>query len=305
MDALSIIPPYLKKGDRVAVVSPSYVVDRAAVMNAVKIIESWGLQVTMGASCLAAEGPFAGTDSQRIIDLQLALDDSTVKAVMCTRGGYGMSRIIDKIDFTAFVASPKWIVGYSDITVLNMWVGTLFGVASIHGEMLLNYNNPARTARTITTVRDLLFGKAPEYKWDGVTVNTNTAKGILTGGNLAMLYSLAGTIARPETEGKILFIEDIGEYYYAVDRMLQSLRLAGMLNNLAGLLVGDFGDMQDQKIPFGKSVEEIVSEVAGSFGYPIFFGFPSGHSDDNPAIYLGREAAITADSSSLNLEYWN
>lgn len=298
-----IVPPFLSKGDRVAVVSPSGVVDPLAVKSAVKVIESWGLQVTVGESCLAVDGPFAGTDAQRITDLQQALDDDSVKAVLCSRGGYGMSRIIDRIDFSAFVASPKWIVGYSDITVLNMWVGTLFGVATIHGEMLLNYNNRNKTGRTITTVRDLLFGEQAAYSWDGVAVHGRTATGILTGGNLAMLYSLAGTIAMPETDGKILFIEDIGEYYYAVDRILQSLRLGGMLSNLAALLVGDFSDMQDQRIPFGKSIEEIVTDVAGGFGYPIYFGFPSGHSDDNPALYLGREAVITAGGSSLNLKY--
>ena len=195
-----IIPPYLRQGDRVAVVSPSGVVDAKAVENAIKIIESWGLKVAVGASCLASEGPFAGTDAQRILDLQQALDDDSVKAVLCSRGGYGMSRIIDRIDFSAFVASPKWIVGYSDITVLNMWVGTLFGVATIHGEMLLNYNNPDKTGRTVASVRDLLFGKPAVYDWVGATVNSMTATGILTGGNLALLYSLAGTIARPETE---------------------------------------------------------------------------------------------------------
>jgi len=303
MKETPIIPPYLTPGDRVAVVSPSGVVDPEAVKSAVKIIESWGLKVTTGASCLAVDGPFAGTDAQRIMDLQQALDDDSVKAVLCSRGGYGMSRIIDKMDFSAFAASPKWIVGYSDITVLNMWVGTLFGVATIHGEMLLNYHNSNKTGRTISTVRDLLFGKQPVYSWDGVAVHSKTAAGILTGGNLAMLYSLAGTIAMPETDGKILFIEDTGEYYYAVDRMMQSLRLGGMLNNLAALLVGDFGDMQDQRIPFGRSIEEIITEVAGGFGYPICFGFPSGHSNDNPALYLGREAVITADGTSLRLKY--
>ncbi|MFO7574741.1 MAG: LD-carboxypeptidase [Bacteroidales bacterium] len=303
MKETPIIPPYLTPGDRVAVVSPSGVVDPLAVKSAVKVIESWGLQVTVGASCLAVEGPFAGTDAQRILDLQQALDDKSVKAILCSRGGYGMSRIIDRVDFSAFVASPKWIVGYSDITVLNMWVGTLFGVASIHGEMLLNYNNPDNTERSITTVRDLLFGKPAIYSWNGVAVHRKTATGILTGGNLAMLYSLAGTLAMPETDGKILFIEDIGEYYYAVDRMLQSFRLGGILNNLSALLVGDFGDMQDQRIPFGKSIKEIVTDVAGGFGYPIYFGFPSGHSNDNPAIFLGREAIITADGTNLRLEY--
>ncbi len=298
-----IIPQFLRPGDRVAVVSPSGVVDAGAVKSAVKKIESWGLEVTVGANCLASYGPFAGTDAQRISDLQQALDDASVRAVLCSRGGYGMSRIIDRIDFSAFLESPKWIVGYSDITVLNMWLGTLYGVATIHGEMLLNYDNPAKTPRTVSTVRDLLFGMPAACTWEGVAINGNAASGILTGGNLALLYSLAGTIARPETEGKILFIEDIGEYYYSVDRMLHSLRLAGMLDNLAALLVGDFGDMQDQRIPFGRSVEQIVTDVAGGYGYPIFFGFPSGHSDDNPAIYLGREAVIKADDTSLELDY--
>jgi muramoyltetrapeptide carboxypeptidase len=303
MKETPIIPPYLSAGDKVAIVSPSGVVEPGPVQAAKSIIEGWGLEVITGPNMLASEGQFAGTDDSRISDMQEALDDPTVKAIICSRGGYGMSRIIDRIDFAAFTANPKWIVGYSDITVLHLWVQTLFGITTIHGEMPLHYSNPAKTPETITSVRDLLFGKPLDYEWQGNVVNPVAAEGIITGGNLALMFSLTGTVARPETEGKILFIEDTGEYYYSVDRMLHSLRLAGMLDNLAALLVGDFGDMKDNRIPFGKTVEEIVTNVAGGYGYPVYFGFPAGHCDDNIAFCLGRGAKISSDKGINNLKY--
>lgn len=298
-----VIPPALKKGDKVAVISPSGVVSEEAVLAAVKVIESWGLRVTLGKSVFASDSIFAGTDDERLFDLQDALDDSSVKAIICARGGYGLSRIISRVDFSKFEASPKWIVGFSDITVLHLWVTSLYGVATIHGEMPLNYTNPERTPRTVESVRQMLFGHAEPCIWNGNAVNPAPARGIITGGNLSLLFSLAGTVARPETAGRILFIEDIGEYYYHLDRMLTSLKLAGMLDNLAALVVGSFNDMQEGRVAYGKSAEEIITVIAGGLGYPVFFGFPAGHTSDNLAICIGREAVIASEPEGYSMKY--
>jgi muramoyltetrapeptide carboxypeptidase len=298
-----VIPPFLREGDKVAIVSPSGVAGREVTERGIKVIEGWGLQVVAGRNLFASNAIFAGTDEQRLHDLQEALDDNTVKAIISARGGYGMSRIIDKIDFSAFTASPKWIVGFSDITVLHLWVNTLFGIATIHGEMPLNYSNPNRTLRSAGSVREMLFGTTVPCCWKGNAVNQADAAGIITGGNLSLLYSLAGTVARPETAGRILFIEDIGEYYYHLDRMLVSLKLAGMLDNLSALLVGSFDDMKEPKAEYGKTTEEIITEIAGGAGYPIFFGFPAGHCDDNVAIRMGSKAEIKVTDGGYRLAY--
>jgi muramoyltetrapeptide carboxypeptidase len=275
----------------------------AAISRAVAVIEGWELVVATGRNALASHGQFAGTDAQRLADMQQALDDRSVRAIFCSRGGYGLSRIIEKLDFSQFVASPKWIVGFSDITVLHTWIGSLYGIVTIHGEMPVNYGSARRTERSMTTVRDILFGNEISYEWEGSVINGATAEGTITGGNLSLLYSLAGTVARPETDGKILFIEDTGEQYYSVDRMLTSLRLSGMLDNLAALLVGDFGNMQDGRIPYGMSVEEIINEIVGGFGYPIYHGFPAGHCSDNLAIAMGMPVSIIADGGINKMGY--
>jgi len=300
---MQIVPPFLKNGDTVAIVSPSGVVEPGPVESATDLIRKWGLNVIHGQSILAVAGTFAGTDEQRISDLQKAVNNPMVKAIICTRGGYGLSRIIDRIDFSPLAASPKWIVGYSDITVMHLWVSALYGIATIHGEMPLNYRNPEKSARSVTSVRDLLFGRETTYEWEGHITRPASARGIVTGGNLALMYSLSGTIGRPDTDGKVLFIEDTGEYYYSVDRMLHSLRLSGMISNLAALLVGDFGDLRDSTVPFGKSVKEIVDDVTADFDYPVYHGFPAGHCPDNVAFFLGREALLSADGTMLRMEY--
>jgi muramoyltetrapeptide carboxypeptidase len=298
-----VIPPFLRRGDKVAIVSPSGVVSREAVQSAISVIEAWGLKVVTGRHVFASDTIFAGTDEQRLTDLQEALDDSSVKAIIFSRGGYGFSRIIDRIDFSSFSESPKWLVGYSDITVLHLWINNLFGFATIHGEMALNYANPTRTPRTIESVRQMLFGEPEPLGWRGQAVDAKTVSGVLTGGNLSLIYAMAATVARPEPAGRILFIEDIGEYYYHLDRMMVALKLAGMLTNLSALLVGSFDDMKEPQAVYGKTTEEIITGIAGGMGFPIFFGFPSGHTADNVALRMGSEAEISLSVDGYRLRY--
>lgn len=303
MNYKPVIPPFLQPGDTVAVVSPSGLAEPGHIGHAEAVIAGWGLNVIRGEHSLAVSNTFAGTDLQRASDLQRAISDPLVKAIFCSRGGYGLSRIIDRIDFSPLKRTPKWIIGYSDITVMHMWVASLFGMATIHGEMLLNYGNPSKSSRSVKGVRDLLFGIKPVYSWKGEVLRSAPAEGVVTGGNLALLCSLAGTAGRPETDGRILFIEDTGEYWYSVDRMLQSLRLAGMLSNLSALLVGDFSDMRDTAVPFGYDINEIVADVTSGYSYPVYFGFPAGHCNDNVAFFLGMKARLTASGSSLGMGY--
>jgi muramoyltetrapeptide carboxypeptidase len=298
-----VLPPFLRRGDKVAIVSPSGVVRQEAVLSAIKVIEAWGLKVVTGRHIFASDTIFAGTDDQRLADLQEALDDSSVKAIIFSRGGYGFSRIIDRIDFSTFSVSPKWLVGYSDITVLHLWVNSLFGFATIHGEMPLNYANPTRAPRTIESVRQMLFGEPEPLDWKGTAVNAKTVSGILTGGNLSLIYAMAATVARPEPSGRILFIEDIGEYYYHLDRMMVALKLSGMLSNLTALLVGSFDDMKEPDGAYGKTTEEIITDIAGGLGFPIFFGFPAGHTPDNVALRMGSEAEISLTVDGYRLRY--
>ncbi|MDX9928490.1 MAG: LD-carboxypeptidase [Bacteroidales bacterium] len=299
----TVMPPFLKRGDKVAVVSPSGVAEPEPVMKAMGIIEGWGLKAVGGRHLLARNGIFAGTDEERLEDLQQALDDSEVRALFCSRGGYGLSRVIDRIDFTGFLASPKWIVGFSDVTLLHLWVNTLFGIATVHGEMPAYFSDPEKSERTLSSLRNLLFGWGQEYRWNARVCNPSTATGVITGGNLSLLYSLAGTIGRPATEGRILFIEDTGEYHYSLDRMLSSLRISGMLDNLSALLAGSFTGMQDGKIPYGKEFGEIITDIAGRFGYPVYLDFPAGHDSDNMSLWLGRRASLTYTEGVAELKY--
>lgn len=295
MDTEYIKPPFLKPGDKVSIVSPSGVVEREPVLHAVRLIESWGLTVVVGRHAFASCGIFAGTDRQRLADLQDALDDMSVRAVFCSRGGYGLSRIISSIDFSGFLANPKWLAGFSDVTVLHQWVGNIYGIASVHGEMPVNFANPLISERSVESLRQILFGEEPGYKWEGGVVNAASATGLITGGNLSLLYSLAGTIARPYTRGRILFIEDNGEYYHSLDRMLSSLKVAGLLDGLSALLAGSFTNMQEDRIAYGSTAEEIITGIAGPYGYPLYFNFPAGHGNDNMAFMPGKRMTLSRE----------
>jgi len=303
MPSNKIQPAYLKPGDEVAIVSPSFCIDESKLAEAVTFLESWRLKVRIGKNASKQSGPFAGSDTERLSDLQEMIDDPAVKAVICSRGGYGVSKIISKVDYSALKNNPKWFAGFSDITVLHMWLNEVCGIMSIHGDMPLNFNNPDKTKETFISLKQALFGNLNQVEWEGALFRPGNAGGEVTGGNLSLLCSLNGTAAEVSTKGKILFIEEVGEYYYHIDRMLTSLKLAGKLKELSALVVGGMNKMEEAKIPWGKTIEETIYGIVSEYDYPVYFNFPAGHVDDNRAFYIGRNARIELTNKKTVLTF--
>lgn len=285
-----ITPQYLNKGDKIAIVAPAGKIKSKIVDSAVKVIEDWGLKVVSGDNIFNDHFQYAATDKERLQDFQKALDNKEIKAILCARGGYGLIRIIDKLDFTNFQKNPKWIVGFSDITILHSHIYTNYGIETIHGTMTAGLKDSA----SAESLRKALFGKTLSYQINTHPLSvTGNTRGVLIGGNLAILCSLLGSESDTDTSDKILLIEDTGEYLYRLDRMMWQMKRAGKLENLAGLIVGGMTDMKDNDHPFGKTAYEIIAEAVGDYNYPVCFGFPSGHRDDNRALILGRQAVLS------------
>jgi len=287
-----IIPPYLKEGDRIEIITPASPIAEDVVRKAAARLEDSGFRITTGAHAFASCGPFAGTEAERLADIQKATDDPDVKAVLCSRGGYGMTRIVDQVDFTALKKSPKWYVGYSDITSLHLWLNTVCGIASLHAEMPLNYSNPDCLPGSYDTLVKALKGNPEPVSWITRGEESFEVEGRVMGGNISLIYSLNGTAAQPDTDGAILFIEEIGEKFYHLDRMLVGMRMAGLLRNLSALVVGGMEQITEGEHVFNQTVEEVVMNVVDGYGYPVLFNFPAGHINDNRAVYLGRAARL-------------
>lgn len=303
MSSAKITPRFLREGDEVVIISPSFCIDADKVEAAVAVLESWGLKVRVGQNALKRNGPFAGSDEERFHDLQEATDDKNIKAVFCARGGYGLSRIIDRLDFSALKKNPKWYAGFSDITVLHLWLNEVARIASLHGEMPLNFVNPEKSESTMLTLKQALFGNLERIQWNANVVRPKEVEAEVTGGNLTLLYSLRGTPADPSTNGKILFIEEVGEYYYHIDRMLSSLKLAGKLDGLAALVIGGMNKLEDIRIPWGKTIEETITDIVKDYNYPVYFGFPAGHVPDNRAFYIGRKSRLSVKGNLAELVF--
>lgn len=296
--------PSLKKNDVIGILSTARKIKREEIQPAIELLQFWGLQVKIGKSIGLEDHQFAGSDKDRAEDLQSMLDDQNIRAIWCARGGYGTVRIIDQLDFTHFKKKPKWIIGYSDITVLHAQLNIL-GFESIHAQIAHNIDQKSEAARS--SLKDVLFGNPLSYELLFSEKNrpgrTGTGKGELVGGNLSILYSLLGSPSAISTSGKILFIEDLDEYLYHVDRMLQNLKRNGMFENIKGLIVGGMSDMNDNDVPFGKTAEEIVWESIKEYDFPVCFGFPAGHIHDNQALILGRKISLETTPEKTRIEY--
>lgn len=298
-----IRPGYLRKGDTIGIAAPAGSLLQKEIEQAVDIFRSWGLTIEPGKHIFRKKGSFAGTDDQRAGDMQKMLNDTRLKAIVCARGGYGTIRIANRLNFDSFVKNPKWIVGYSDITVLHSALHKL-AIESIHGAMPRIAEPKKLNLVSFDSLRSLLFGEVSRYRIRTNSVNrSGVGKGELTGGNLSVLYSLNGTRFDIDTRDKILFIEDIGEYLYHLDRMMMNLKLSGKLDRLAGLIVGEMTDMKATTAGFRKSAYQVIREAVAEFDFPVIYGFPAGHGDVNLALPMGRVVTMEVSDRECDVRF--
>lgn len=297
-------PPYLVAGNHIGITCPAGHVPYTRVSFAAEAFKLWGFRVTIGKTVGSEHHYFSGTDEERLQDLQAMLDDPDIDAIVMGRGGYGMSRIIDRLDWTKFKLNPKWICGFSDITVLHSHMHASMQMPTLHSPMCGAITPDTVNAGHIKRMLACLIGESQHYHTPPHQNNRlGTGEGILVGGNLAILSHLAGSASDIDTTGKILFIEDIGEHLYKMDRMMLTLKRAGKLDRLKGLIVGGLTDMEDTERPFGKTVEQILYDNVAEYNYPVCFGFPAGHIDDNHTLTLGmvHKLAVTEQGAHLDL----
>lgn len=287
-----IIPKNLSKGDLICIVSTARFVDKEFIQLAIEKLSGYGFRVEAGKNLFKKEGQFAGSDAERLADINDAIHNPDCRAILCARGGYGTVRIIDKIDLEALDKDPKWIAGYSDITATLNHIYTQANLAGLHSTMPVDFHK--NTPESFETMVGAFSGTALSYTAPSHPFNREgRAEGHMIGGNLSMLYSLQGSATQLDTAGKVLFLEDLDEYLYHIDRMMVALKRSGMLKNLAGLIIGGMTDMNDNIIPFGKTAEEIIREHVADFDFPVCFNFPSGHQDDNRAWVHGKKIRLT------------
>ena len=297
-------PPLLKKGDTIGIISAAGKVAEDKIRPAIVLLESWGLKVVLGKHIFGSYYQFSGSDIDRMDDLQKMLDNPEIKAIFSSRGGYGIIRILDKLNFKEFKRNPKWIVGFSDITVLHSYLNRVLEVESLHAAMPSTFPAKGIESETISSLKQALFEGSISYDCAGYSLNrTGKVKSTLVGGNLSILCSLSGTPLEIDTRGKILFIEDVGEYLYRLDRMMRTLKAAGKLKYLAGLIIGGMTDMEDNDIPFGSSAYEIIFELVKDYNYPLAFNFPAGHVEPNRTLILGREIDFEVNENNAYMRF--
>jgi len=299
-----IKPAYLKKGDQIGLVSPARKISIDEIRAAIRMFQQWGLEPVFGQHLFSRENQFAGTDKQRANDMQSFLDNPEIKAIISTRGGYGSVRIIDKLNFEVFKRFPKWIIGYSDLTVFHSHIHQQLKTETLHATMPINFPTNGSANSSTESLRKALFGELDNHSFKPSNImRSGKARGELIGGNLSILYSLMGSRSEMNFDGKILFIEDLDEYLYHIDRMMMNLKRAGKLKHLSALIVGGMNKMNDNNIPFGKTAEEIIAEHVDEYKYPVVFGFPAGHTDDNRALFLGRNISLEINAKESRLSF--
>lgn len=298
------IPAYLKKGDKIVILCPaSYINKEVDLSPAYDILRSWGLVPVIYDSVTAQHNQFAGTDELRAEDIQRAIDDPEIKAIIAGRGGYGSVRILDRIDFSNFQKNPKWLVGFSDITALHAHIYSLYQIPTIHGQMVKSFLDAS--LESLETLKSALFGDNIDLTYDQSIYNNRSGvcEGVLLGGNLSILHSVIASPSDFNYDGKILFIEDVSESHYNIDRMLWTLKRAGKLRNLKGLIVGGFTELNDSNPPFGQRYEDIIMDKVAEYNYPVAFHYPAGHIDDNRVLVFGKKVQLAIDNNLVNLTY--
>lgn len=297
------VPPYLKKGDTIGIVCPAGYMPAAKAQTCIETLQQWGFKVKAGITLGNQFNYFSGTDEERLNDLQQMLDNKEVKAILCGRGGYGVSRIIDQIDFTKFKRHPKWIIGYSDVTVLHAHLYNKLKIASLHSPMAGAFNDGGADNEFIQSLRKAITGKKINYITATHALNRKgTAEAELVGGNLSLICHLIGSASDIDTKNKILFLEDVGEYIYHIDRLFIQLKRAGKMDKLAGLIIGSFSEMKDTTIPFGQSLYELIHDKVAAYNYPVCFDFPVGHNDKNYPLKVGVKHVLKVSKSGVNLK---
>jgi muramoyltetrapeptide carboxypeptidase len=299
---MTIIPSYLKRGGTIGIVCPAGYMPLEKAQTCIETLTAWGFKVIAGKTLGHQCNYFSGTDKERLHDLQRMMDDKNIDAILCGRGGYGTGRIIDKLDFSKFIKHPKWIIGFSDITILHNHLFSNYKVASLHAPMAAAFNDGEFKNQYIQSLHDALVGKKADYKTEGnILDQKGNAKGILVGGNLSLLVNMIGTSSDIKTKNKILFIEDIGEYIYNVDRMMYQLKRSGKLDNLKGLIIGRFSDIKDTTIPFGQTTEEVIKDLVKDYDFPVSFGFPVSHDKENYALKIGVKYKLNVSKGLVEL----
>lgn len=301
MNKKMITPPYLQKGDTVAIVATARKHINDDLKSAKEFLENWGLKAIIGSSIGLDNHQLAGTDKERANDFQIQMNNPNVKAIWCVRGGYGTVRMVDLIDFSKFKQNPKWIIGFSDVTVLHSHLNTL-GFQSIHGMMPVNI--PRATPEAKESLRKALFGERLSYSVPYDRMNKlGKTRGELVGGNLSILYSLFGSASAIDCTDKILFLEDLDEYLYHIDRMMMNLKRNGCLESLKGIVVGSMTKMNDNEIPWGKNALEIIQDITEKYNIPIVYNFPAGHIPDNRALVFGRQVTLEVTENETLLKF--
>ena len=296
-------PNLLSKGDTIGIISTARKISLEELKPAIKLIESLGYKYKLGKNLFKIDNQFAGTKEERAEDLHGAFLDSDIKAILCARGGYGTVQLLSLLDLELIRKNPKWLIGYSDVTVMHSYLHCNTNLQSLHASMPINFKDYNTESESINSLFSVLEGQTVSYKIPISDLNKEgNAEGVIIGGNLSIIYSLRGTLADLDTDGKILFIEDLDEYLYHIDRIMMNLKIGGKLDNLKALVIGGMSDMNDNDTPFGKSAKQIIYDLVKEYDYPIIFDFPAGHISENYAIPMGRQVSIKQENGFVYLK---